>query len=502
MKPTPPQSFDRPAAIVVGAGVGGLACAMRLQASGMQVTLLDMHAQPGGKMRTIPSAAGPVDAGPTVLTMRPVFEDLFAACGTRLSDHVNLTRQDVLARHFWPDGSRLDLFDDPGKSAKAIEAFSGRESREAFEQFWLETETLFDTFEGPMLQAAEPSQVELATQALRHPRLLPTLSPMATMARWLARRFPDPRLTQLFGRYATYVGGSPFESPALLSLIWQAEARGVWTVSGGMHTLAAAMANLFLDMGGTLHLRTRVTDIDANFGRVTGVKLADGTYLAAPVVVFNGDPRALALGRMGPHVSQLAPQAARDARSYSARVWSFAAKASGLPLVHHNVFFSGDVRSEFADLKAGRMPTDPSIYVCAEDRGHGHGVPNSLERFEIILNAAPLTQATAPPEEAETCLTQTFDSLARFGLRFDPLPDVTALTTPTMFDRLFPETAGSLYGQSPHGLTASLRRPRAKTALRGFYLVGGGAHPGAGVPMATLSAKHAAEAISTDLALT
>ncbi len=499
-----PNSFDGPQAVVIGAGVGGLACAMRLQASGTSVMLLDMHDAPGGKMRTVPSAAGPVDAGPTVLTMRPIFEDLFDACGTRLSDHVQLTRQDILARHFWPDGGQLDLFEDPARSAHAIEAFAGPEARAAFERFWMETETLFETFEGPMLHSAEPSQLELATQALSQPRLLPALSPVTTMARWLARRFPDPRLAQLFGRYATYVGGSPFESPALLSLIWQAEARGVWTVKGGMHKLAQAMSRHFVAMGGVMRMNTRVTRIDANFGRVTGVVLDDGTRLDAPLVVFNGDPRALATGKLGPHVSQIARPAKSDPRSYSARVWSFAARVSGPPLAHHNVFFSGDIRSEFSDLKAGRLPVDPSIYICAEDRGNGGmtQAPQGLERFEIILNAAPLTKAVPIPQEAETCLTQTFDSLARFGLRFDPLPDVTALTTPTDFDRLFPETAGSLYGQSPHGLTASLRRPRARTGLRGFYLVGGGVHPGAGVPMATLSARHAAEAIATDLALT
>ncbi len=503
MRPIPPHSFDRRVALVVGAGVGGLACAMRLQAAGLAVTLLDRHAAPGGKMRTIPSAAGPVDAGPTVLTLRQVFEDLFDACGTRLADHVTLTRQEVLARHFWPDGGRLDLFDDPDRSAAAIETFAGPAARQAFARFWTDTRALFDAFEGPMLHAADPRLPRLAQAALSQPRLLPMLAPGRSMAADLARRFAsEPRLAQLFGRYATYVGGAPAACPALLCLIWEAEARGVWRVSGGMHQLARAMADRLAAMGGRIRLSTRVARIEAGRSGVTGIVLEDGTRLTAPVVVFNGDPRALATGLLGPDVAHLGRVTARVPRSHSARVLSFAARVHGPALAHHNVFFAADPGREFADLAAGHMPADPSVYLCAEDRGTGAPVPRGPERFEIILNAAPLTRADPPPQEAQTCLTRTFRALARFGLSFSPEPGPEALTTPTGFDHLFPGSAGSLYGQSPHGLTASLRRPRARTALRGLYLVGGGAHPGAGVPMATLSARHAAEAIMTDLALT
>jgi 1-hydroxycarotenoid 3,4-desaturase len=503
MKSQLPETFDQRQALVIGAGVGGLACALRLQANGMQVTLLERHGATGGKMRTLPSEAGPVDAGPTVLTMRPVFEDLFDACGAKLSDHVTLIRQHVLARHFWPDGSTLDLFEDPRRSALAIYAFGGTDARADFERFWTETEQLFDAFDGPMIRSANPSQLELAAEVLRNPSLLRAMAPRATLARQLARRFSDKRLAQLFGRYATYVGGSPYHSPALLSLIWQAEARGVWCVQGGMHKLAEAMTRLFVKLGGALHLNCHVAEIDVEGRQVRGVRLMDGRHLRAGTVVFNGDPRALATGQLGPRVTSVAARTARDPRSLSARVWSFGARVTGAPLHHHNVFFADDPQSEFDDLAAGKMPTDPTLYLCAEDRGQ-NAVHGRMERFEIILNAAPLTSADAmdPEKEAALCHQRTFRTLARFGLRFDPEPDLTALTTPQGFETLFPATAGSLYGQSPHGLTASLRRPRARTRITGLYMAGGGVHPGAGVPMATLSARHAAEAITKDLALT
>jgi 1-hydroxycarotenoid 3,4-desaturase len=207
----------------------------------------------------------------------------------------------------------------------------------------------------------------------------------------------------------------------------------------------------------------------------------------------------LADGRLGASVAPIARQTLAVPRSLSAHVWSFAAvPETQLELAHHNVFFGRNARDEFEDLAGGAMPADPTIYLCAEDRGTGVTPPNGPERFEIILNAAPLTDAKANTEEVAACRQTTFQTLSAFGLKFDRDPPDTALSTPTVFESLFPASAGALYGQSPHGMTAALKRPRAKTELRGLYLAGGCVHPGAGVPMAALSGKHAAEAILKD----
>ena len=499
-----PARLSRPGptrAIVIGAGIGGLATALRLAAAGLDVTVLERASAPGGRMRQVPSAAGPVDAGPTVLTLRGVFDDLFAAAGARLEDHVRLLPQPILARHFWPDGGVLDLFADHDRSRDAVAAFAGGAEAAAFDRFCAEARALFTAFEAPMMRAADPRLTALAGTVLRNPGLLGAMAPGRTLAGALTRRFRDPRLAQLFGRYATYVGGSPFAAPALLSLIWEAEARGVWAVAGGMHALARAVAGLAERQGARFVYDAEVAAIEARDGRAGRAILADGREYDADLVVFNGDPRALATGRLGPAVAGVAPQTRHRPRSLSARVWSFAARLDGPALVHHNVLFSADYPAEFRALGAGAIPPDPTLYICAEDRA-GHPAPAGPERFEIIENAAPLTAGDTAQEEFETCRTRVFTTLARFGLRFDPLPGPEALTTPEGFEALFPASAGSLYGQSPHGMTAALARPRARTALPGLYLAGGGVHPGAGVPMAALSGRHAAETILRDLGLT
>jgi len=493
--PTQPGCADRVA--IIGAGIGGLAAAARLAAAGCEVEVFERHAAPGGKMRTLPSRAGPVDAGPTVLTMRPVVEELFAALGTTLEARLTLHRQHVLARHVWPDGSTLDLFDNEDANAKAIAAFAGSDEARRFRAFGARARRLYAAFEAPMMHAAEPSLPRLAATVMRAPRLLADMAPLSTLAGMLARQFRDPRLAQLFGRYATYVGGSPYQSPALLSLIWQAEAAGVWVLEGGMHRLARALEDAATAHGARFRYGAHVAALETDARGIAGLRLADGSRFPARRVVFNGDPRALATGALGPAVSTVAPQTARQPRSLSAQVWAFAARPSGVELAHHNVFFCADGRAEFDDLRQGRPPRAPTLYVCAQDRGKP-AAPPPLERFEIIVNAPPLAGFSHPAEEYAACQKRTFETLARMGLSFDQIPDPEALTTPAGFERLFPASAGSLYGQSPHGMTASLGRPRARTTIPGLYLAGGGAHPGAGVPMAILSARHAAAAIMSD----
>jgi 1-hydroxycarotenoid 3,4-desaturase len=486
-------------AVVIGAGVGGLAAAARLARAGLSVTLLDRHPWPGGKMRALDSPAGPVDAGPTVLTMRWVFDELFADCGARLEDHVTLVPEPLLARHYWPDGARLDLFADPEASAAAVRDFGGPRAEADFRAFSATARRLHDAFDAPMMRAARPRPGRLALAALMRPRLWPLLLPGRTLAGALARRFADPRLAQLFGRYATYVGGSPFLSPAVLGLIWHSEARGVWRVEGGMHRLATAMLSLAEGLGVAAELGTGAERIELRGGRAVAVHTSDGRRLMAGHIVFAGDPRALAEGLLGQGARRAVPRHATEPRSHSAYVWAFAATPEGRELAHHTVFFGAAPRSEFDALAAGRPPEDPTLYVCAEDRGAGR-IPPRVERFEIIMNGPPLTLGAA--EEEAPCRTRVFPTLAARGLTFSPEPPGRALTTPAGFAALFPGSAGSLYGRSPHGLTAALSRPTARTPVAGLYLAGGGAHPGAGIPMATLSGRHAAEAIMQDRAST
>lgn len=490
-----------PKVTIIGAGIGGLAAALRLSHAGFRVSVLERAATPGGKMRTLPTPAGPVDAGPTVLTMKPVFDDLFAAVGTRLDDHVTLEPEHILARHFWSDGTQLDLTADATESRENIAACFGEKSAQQFETFAAKSRKLFDAFEVPMMKNARPSQAALIAHVLKNPSLIMAMQPHLNMAQSLHRHFCEPRLAQLFGRYATYVGGVPNKAPSILSLIAHSEAQGVWRIKGGMHRLALAIEALAEKFGAEFHYNTHVTRLETENENVCAVHTNDGRR-TTDVVLFNGDPRALTSGHLGPSTTSALRVSATQPRSLSANVLSFAARPNGLPLAAHNVLFSDDPSREYTPLIQGHAQTDPTLYICAEDR-FGAATPPDLERFEIIMNAPTVPDNTThSPQERQQCQTQILDRLRSFGLTFGPTPPDHALTMPGDFAQMFPASNGSLYGRSPQGLTAAFKRPTARTTIKGLYLVGGGAHPGAGVPMATISAQHAVAAIMQDLTLT
>lgn len=492
----------KPHIAVIGAGIGGLATALRLAHTGASVTVLERHAGLGGKMRTLPSNAGPVDAGPTVLTMKPVFDALFADVGARLEDHVTLLREPLLARHFWTDGTTLDLMADHAHSVENVTAAFGSRAAEDFSRFCTRAKSLFEGFDGPMMQTAAPSLAIVTAAVLRRPSLIRAMAPHQNLAQMLRAQFREPKLAQLFARYATYVGGTPGTSPAILSLIWEAERRGVWHVKGGMHCLARAIEVLARQHGAQFCYDTHVSRIELEDGKPVAVHTDTGR-MTVDAVVFNGDPRALATGMLGDGVAKAVPRQAVAPRSLSAQVQAFAARpADKFPLAAHNVFFADDAHTEYTPLDRGKLQSDPTLYVCAQDR-FGGVIPTSDERFEIILNAPPsIDHSTIPPQESTQCQTLIFNRLAAFGLRFSPAPAMATLTGPHSFDALFPASNGSLYGRSPAGMMAAFARPTARTKIPGLYLAGGGAHPGAGVPMATLSARHAAEAMISDLCLT
>ncbi|MDJ0943141.1 MAG: phytoene desaturase family protein [Kiloniellales bacterium] len=492
--------------IVIGAGIGGLAAGLRLAAQGFRVTVVERAAAPGGKMRRVAVGSGLLDAGPTVFTMRWVFDRLFAAIGESFDDHVRLRPAEVLARHAWRNSPVLDLYADIDRSADSIAAFAGPGEARNYRAFCAESAEIFRMLKDPFLCRPAPDVAGLVGAfGFGSLSAMSRLSPFNTMWRALGRRFGDPRLQQLFGRYATYCGSSPFAAPATLMLVAHVEQAGVWYVEGGMHALALALADLLAARGGSLRYEAHVDQITRAGGRVVGVRLDTGEHLEADAVVMNGDSAALAAGLLGNEVRRAVPAPPAGSRSLSAVTWLMEAKASGFPLLRHNVFFSDDYRREFDDLfERRRLPAAPTVYVCAQDRlEESDPVPEGAERLFCLVNAPAAGDRYAfQKAEIDACESQTFSLLRHCGLEIEQDPGKTQVVTPSDFHRLFPGTGGALYGRASHGWRAALQRPGCRTAIPGLYLAGGSVHPGPGVPMATLSGLMAAESLAADRAST
>ena len=491
------QKVAQAPTIIIGAGIGGLTSAALLSARGVPVVVLEKEAAAGGKVRQIDVGGSPIDAGPTVFTMRPVIDAIFAEAGASTDDYLALTRADTLARHAWDRSGKLDLFADHEKSVAAIGDFAGAQAAAGFRSFSAEASRIFTILDEPFLRASKTYPPGLMWRiGLWRVGALLAIRPYESLWKVLGEHFADPRLRQLFGRYTTYCGSSPFQTPATLMLVAHVEAQGVWRIEGGMNALAGALEAVARKNGAQFRYGARVDEIGVKRGKVSGVQLHDGEFIATSSVICNADPAALGAGAFGSDAKKAARPMPRKSRSLSAMVWLAKAKPQGFALDHHNVFFSDDYPGEFADIKAGRVPADPTAYVCALD--HGDANTAAPQRFQIIVNApANGDTHTYCPEEKDQCTSSMLKRLNACGLELET-PLEHQLITPSDFSKRFPATGGALYGRASHGWAASFLRPGSRTRIRGLYCAGGATHPGAGVPMAALSGKLASEAVLSD----
>jgi 1-hydroxycarotenoid 3,4-desaturase len=497
---------ENPTLVVIGGGIGGLSAAILAASQGLRVQVLERGARVGGKMREIEVGGHMVDSGPTVMTMRWAFDQLFAATGRELDDYVELTPFELLARHAWPDGSRMDLFADLEASARAITRLAGAEDAEGYRRFCAHAERIYSIVEQPFVRSERPSMSSVVTaKGLRGTLDFLSIDWHRSMWAALSSFFRDPRLRQLFGRYATYYGSSPFRCPATLNLIAHVERVGVWRVVGGMYRLAEALERRAQELGVELRTNCDVARVMVANGRAVGVELRDGERISATAVIVNAAPQALDSGLFGEELRGCVGIDRNAERSLSAVTWSTVARARGFPLAHHNVFFSRDYPAEFRALERGELIAEPTVYVCALNREEAG--PNTInetpdwsepQRLLILVNA-PARGDEDPWSAAELdALEQrSFAVMRANGLQLDVVAHTR--TSPREFEQMFPATGGALYGSATHAMLTPFRRPTARTSIERLYLAGGGAHPGAGIPMVSLSGQLAGRAAAADL---
>jgi 1-hydroxycarotenoid 3,4-desaturase len=471
--------------VIVGAGLGGLSAAIHLAARGRPVLVLERGPAPGGKVRMVRAGGLEVDAGPTVLSLLPVFHALFEAGGARLEDHLELRALPVLGRHVWPDGRFLDLMAETAAAEAAIGTFAGAAAARGFRDFRARAARCYAALERPFLTVQRPGMLALGAQA--GPGLFGT-SPFGTLWDALGEHFTDPRLRQVFGRMAAYVGSSPLLAPATLMLVAHVELSGVWAVRGGMTRLATALARLATARGAVFRHGAEVAGLLVRGGRVAGLRLRNGEEVAARQVVLNADPATLAAGHFGAEAARAVPGLPASRRSFSAFSWAMAGRAEGLALPRQAVFHPADPVAEYAALARGRMPAAPTVTLWAQGRDAPAAAPDHAEPLLALVPAPARAEGDpAGPEAAAVA------AMARAGVTLRR--DATVPTTPRDHERDAPGTGGALYGQAVHGWQSIFARPAARSALPGLYLAGGGTHPGAGLAMAALSGRLAAAAV-------
>ncbi|MDZ4198801.1 MAG: phytoene desaturase family protein [Kiritimatiellia bacterium] len=472
-------------AVIVGAGLGGLATALRLAHRGWAVTVCEQADSPGGKMNRWETNGYRFDTGPSLITMPWVFEELFESVGTRLCDHVQLLSVHPMADYVFDDGTRFTHTNHLPDWLKTVRTLENGDAS-GFLRFMALGARLFEiskpTFFGRSpFEPPDPAHLKLL------PRI-PVFSGWGNYHATLRRFIHSPHLLQMFDRYMTYVGSSPYRAPATLFVIPFIEmAYGGWHVKGGLYEIIMALVRMAQARGAEVRTRTRVTALHRQADRVSGVELESGETLEADVVVLNGDA-ARTPSLLGEKDAKLPPE---SERSLSGLVFLFALRSALADRPHHSVFFSADYAAEFRQLfDERRFPDDPTVYVNLPSRTDRSLAPGSGEVMFVMANA-PATDAD--PWDAAQIATARQRVMAR--LKKGGFPDIeedivdSDVWTPRRLADRYGMPGGSIYGCVSHGWRRSfLRPPNRDRTLPGLYRVGGSSHPGGGTPTVLMSA--------------
>jgi phytoene desaturase len=466
---------------VVGAGVGGLACAIRLAHAGHRVSVLEAAAAPGGKCSRVEHDGFAWDAGPSLLTMPWVFERLFADTGAPLAAELELLRVEPVTRYAFADGTGFDLSADLPRALEALEAWSPGAGAD-----WVR---FLGTCAGmwraslPFLSGPPPWPLRRPGRGepVPDPRDLLRVKPWWTLRALARAHARDPRLRMVIERFATYAGADPRRAPAALAVAGYVEhAFGAWHPRGGLHELVKAMVRRLEALGGELELGASVESVETAGARVRAVVTGTG---ARPVdaVVANLDAARL------PALLGRAPRRQVE-RSVSGLALMLGLRGREPDRAHHAITFPAHYDAEFDDVFVHRRPVrDPTVYVSAPVATDSGEAPADHDSWFVLVNA-PAVGAAADWDAAEEEL------IDRLGVR-DRIV-ARASRTPADLERETGAVGGAIYGAAPHGRLGTLRRPpNAVRGVRGLWLVGGTTHPGGGLPLVALGGKIVADAV-------
>jgi phytoene desaturase len=427
--------------------------------------------------------------GPSLLTMPHVLRELFASAGERMEDHLELIRLESACRYFWTDGTVIDedaAFWSQPEVAKFLDYARGI--------YELSGEAYLNRPPGDFWRAFTLGNLS----KLRH---LGKVATTRTLAAEVERRISDPHLRQIFLRFATYNGSSPYLTPATFNIIPYVEAEfGAWYVRDGMAKIAEALTALAQRNGVTFRFNTTATGWNGNEATAR-----DGTRSHADFLVCNADALSARTGFLS-NLTPAAQQKAllRPALSTSGFILFLGIRGCDPRLGHHNIFFSDDYPKEFAEIHGGKIsPGEPTIYISVSSRTDPGHAPEGHDNYFILVNApARDPRQSWTKAEAQGYRDLVLKRLERFG--FDDLSGrivAERIFTPSDFATRDLAHHGALYGWASHSIRTSLFRPPLRApGTRNVFFAGGTTPPGGGIPLVLLSGKMAADLIQREIA--
>ncbi|MFT4534725.1 MAG: phytoene desaturase [Saprospiraceae bacterium] len=476
-------------AIIIGAGIAGIATSIRLAAKGYEVHVYERNSYPGGKLTSIEKGNFRFDAGPSLFTLPKLVTELFDLCGEASEEHFSYIRKDVICNYFWDDGFRYSMPSDVNKLTKSISLnFNIDESKilkyinRSKDKYKL-TNSIF----------IEKSLHKLSTyfsfDALKAFFLSYKLDLFKSLHSTNHKSFKNEKLTQLFDRFATYNGSSPFKTSGILSMIPYLEmGLGTYFPNGGMKSITNSLYELALRQGVNFHFNQMVDEIIVKKNETKGVRIQNSN-IASDLVISNMDIFST-YHKLLPNLSQ-PNRILNQERSSSALIFYWGIKGVHPELDLHNILFSTDYEGEFAYIFEKKdIHHDPTVYINISSKCNSSDAPEGSENWFVMINA-PGDIGQDWDTLIATVKQNVINKISRvLKIDLESIIVEESILDPRLIATRTQSHQGSLYGTSSNNrYSAFYRHPNFSNKIKNLYFVGGSVHPGGGIPLCLNSAK-------------
>ncbi|MGD1894089.1 MAG: 1-hydroxycarotenoid 3,4-desaturase CrtD [Cyclobacteriaceae bacterium] len=480
---------------IVGAGIAGIAAAIRLANKGYQVDVYEANSYPGGKLSQITYQGYRFDAGPSLFTLPKLVEELFMLSGEQVQDHFEYIQLPVNCHYFYEDGTFLKAYADRHDFLREISQKTSEDPETvnaALDSSANIYETLSDLF---MKRSLHRWQTFMNPKALRAYGKLHRLDFFRTMHQANKQRFTDERVVQLFNRYATYNGSNPYETPATMNIIPHLEFNiGAYFPTKGMYSITQSLVELAKRLGVTFHFGAKVEEISTHEQGVQGIKV-NGAIQPYALVVSNMD----VVNTYRKLLSYVKPptRLLTQPKSSSALIFYWGVEQTFEQLDLHNIFFSRNYQQEFEHIfQMKSIYHDPTVYVNITSKYKPDDAPPDCENWFTMINV-PNNSGQDCDQLIDQARQAIIDKVSRnLGVDLSDKIACEDILDPRTIESRTSSSQGALYGNSSNNRYAAfLRHANFSRKIKGLYFCGGSVHPGGGIPLSLLSAKIAVDQI-------
>ena len=481
--------------IIIGAGIAGIAAAIRLKSQGHSVMVFEANSYPGGKLTAFAEHGYRFDMGPSLFTMPQFVEGLFEVAHKDIEDYFQYKKKDVVCNYFYEDGTTFSAVADENEFAKNAEQTFDIKATD-LQKYFKQSKKKYDLTATLFLEKSlHKFDTYLSKDTLKAIFNVNSLDIDSTLDAYNRKMLKDERLIQFFNRFATYNGSSPYQTPGIMSMIPHLEHYfGTYFPKGGMHSISMSLFQLAKDIGVKFHFNTKVKKILTRHGKAIGIEIGD-KEITADIVVSNSDVVPTYRHLLKDHKAP--EKILKQPRSSSALIFYWGIKKEFPQLDLHNIFFSEDYKTEFDYIfNKNNVHNDPTVYVNITSKDEKGDAPNGCENWFTMVNVPSNTGQDWDEiigRTKENILTKVSRLL---GEDISKLIEFESVLDPRTIESRTQSYQGALYGASSNNKYAAfLRHPNFKSSIKNLYFCGGSVHPGGGIPLCLLSGKIVSELI-------